>query len=90
MLSANARIFLVVVAALIPLLLIAAWLWRRFYQDDHTDTARTVAKNSLLPIAANLINKVVDFGFAVIALRFLGPEGNGAYAFVALIAGLYF
>ncbi|MDN5273120.1 oligosaccharide flippase family protein [Chloroflexus sp. MS-CIW-1] len=56
----------------------------------HTDTARTVAKNSLLPIAANLINKVVDFGFAVIALRFLGPEGNGAYAFVALIAGLYF
>ncbi len=90
MLSANARIFLIVVAALIPLLLIAAWLWRRFYRDDHTDPARTVAKNSLLPIAANLINKVVDFGFAVIALRFLGPEGNGAYAFVAMIAGLYF
>jgi hypothetical protein len=52
MLSANARIFLIVVAALIPLLLIAAWLWRRFYRDDHTDTARTVAKNSLLPIGA--------------------------------------
>ncbi|HMP39495.1 MAG TPA: flippase [Roseiflexaceae bacterium] len=43
-----------------------------------------------MPIAANLLNKVIDFGFAAITLRYLGPEGNGAYAFVALIVGLYF
>jgi O-antigen/teichoic acid export membrane protein len=89
-LNETASIFLLAVAALIPLLLGAAWAWQRFYREDQSDTARTIAKNSALPIAANLINKAIDFGFAVIALRFLGPEGNGAYAFVALIAGLYF
>lgn len=90
MLSANAQIFLIAVVALVPLLAGAVVLWRRYYREDHSNVARTVLKNSALPIAANLLNKVIDFGFAVIALRFLGPEGNGAYAFVALIAGLYF
>ncbi len=89
-LSTNAQIFLLAITGLLPVLAVIVLLWRRFYREESADAARTVARNSALPIAANLLNKVIDFGFAVIALRFLGPEGNGAYAFVALIAGLYF
>jgi O-antigen/teichoic acid export membrane protein len=90
MLSPTAQLFLAAVVALVPITLIVALLWRRFYREDVANVARTVAKNSALPIGANLLNKVIDFGFAAITLRYLGPEGNGAYAFVALIVGLYF
>ena len=83
-------LFLIAVASLIPLSLLAAVAWRRVYRDDPDNTARTIAKNSAIPIAANLLNKLVDVGFAAIVLRALGPEGNGAYAFVALLVGLYF
>lgn len=84
------QIFLIATAALLPLLGLAALLWRRFYREDNANGVRRVLKNSALPIAANLLNKVIDFGFAVIALRFLGPTGNGDYALVVLIGGLYF
>ncbi|MEN9937120.1 MAG: hypothetical protein RLZZ387_3699 [Chloroflexota bacterium] len=90
MLTPSAQLFLAAVAALLPLLGVAAWLWRRYYREDSADTARVIARNSALPIAAGLLNKLIDFGFAVITLRALGPEGSGAYAFVALIVGLYF
>lgn len=90
MLSLRLQLFLLGTAALLPLLGVAVLLWRRFYRDDPDNTARGVVKNSSLPIAANLINRVIDFGFAAVMLRFLGPEGNGEYAVAALIAAQYF
>ena len=90
MLTDRAKLFLLGIAALLPLLGIAVLLWRRFYREDTGNTARRVVKNSALPIAANLVNKVIDFGFAAITLRYLGVAGNGAYSFIALIVGLYF
>lgn len=81
--------FLIGTAALLPLLGLAAWLWRRFYRDDERNTARRVLKNSALPIVATLINKVVDLGFAAITLRAIGQAGNGAYALATTIVGLY-
>lgn len=83
-------LFLGGLAALLLLTLAAALLWRRLYRDDPADTLRTVLKNSALPIAANLASRVVDFGFALVVLRLLGPTANGDYATVALAAGLYF
>jgi O-antigen/teichoic acid export membrane protein len=83
-------LFIAAVAGLIPLSLLLAVAWQRIYRDDPGNTARTIVKNSTIPIAANLLNKLIDVGFAAIVLRALGPEGNGAYAFVALIVGLYF
>lgn len=44
-----------------------------------------IARNSAAPIAAQLINKVVDLGFIYVALRLLGPVGNGEYAFAVNI-----
>ncbi len=83
------QIFLLGTLALIPLLGGFVLLWRRYYREDSADLLRTVAKNSALPIAANLLNKVLDFGFAAIALRLLGPVFSGAYDLVALIVGLF-
>ncbi len=44
-----------------------------------------IARNSAAPIAAQLFNKVVDFGFALIVLRLLGREGNGEYVFAVAL-----
>jgi O-antigen/teichoic acid export membrane protein len=90
MLTERVRLFLLGTAALLPLLAFVAVLWRRYYRDDADNTARRVAKNSTLPIAANLVNRAIDLGFAAITLRALGPADNGDYSLAALIAGLYF
>ncbi len=44
-----------------------------------------IARNSAAPIATQLLNKAVDFGFALVVLRALGKAGNGEYAFAVLI-----
>lgn len=88
-LTSKTIVFLIGTAALLPLLGLAAWLWQRFYRDDESNTARRVLKNSALPIAASLVNKAVDFGFAAITLRALGSSGNGAYSVVTTIVSLY-
>lgn len=51
-------------------------------------SARLIAKNSLVPIAAQLVNKLADLGFAVAAYRLLGPEGIGRYE-IAIVMWLY-
>src|SRR5215510_190828 len=84
------KLFLLGTAALLPLLGLAVLLWRRYYREDAENTARRVVKNSTLPIVANLINRVIDLGFAAIMLRVLGPTGNGEYALAALIVAQYF
>lgn len=88
-LTTKTIVFLIGTAGLLPLLGLAAWLWRRFYRDDESNTARRVLKNSALPIAATLVNKVVDLGFAAVTLRALGLAGNGAYSIVTTIVSLY-
>ena len=52
------------------------------------NTVQRVARNSAAPLVAQLLNKVVDLGFALVVLRLLGTEGNGEYAF-AVIVWLY-
>ncbi len=89
-LTTKTIVFLAAAAALLPLLGLAAWLWQRFYREDESNNARRVLKNSALPIAATLLNKLIDFGFAAVTLRALGQAGNGAYSIVATIASLYF
>ena len=74
-------------AGVILLLGLAVWGWRRFYteaEDDHA--ARRVAKNALTPMATNLINKGVDFAFAMLSLRLLGPEGAGRFGYAVNLA----
>ncbi|MCL5960600.1 MAG: flippase [Chloroflexi bacterium] len=75
--------FLAVVVLLLPA---AWWLRRRFGVSDETAPAvRRIVKNAFSPMAAQLVNKLIDLGFAMFVLRALGPEGNGRYAFAVLI-----
>lgn len=48
-----------------------------------------VAKNSLTPMLTSLLNKLISAAFAMVVLRWLGPEGVGKYAF-AIIVSTYF
>jgi O-antigen/teichoic acid export membrane protein len=48
-------------------------------------TAHRIIRNSAFPMAASLLNKVVDLGFALITFRVLGAEGVGAYTFAGVL-----
>ncbi|MFQ5614105.1 MAG: oligosaccharide flippase family protein [Anaerolineae bacterium] len=63
-------------------LLTAYWTWGRLYREDPGDSPiKRIAKNSLAPMALALLNRVIDFVFALLMLRVLAPEGVGRYAF---------
>ncbi|MEA3335687.1 MAG: oligosaccharide flippase family protein [Chloroflexota bacterium] len=78
--------------ALVSLLLLGgAWAWGRFYretEDEHSEVRR-VAKNSTVLMALSLLNRAIDFVFAMLRLRVLGPAGEGSYAFTIAIYGFF-
>lgn len=78
-----------VVAVLIVLLLIGGALWRAYLTPlaDEAESAdlNRVMRNSLAPIALNLFNRGIDFVFAFVMLRVLGPEGMGAYSYAVVV-----
>ncbi|MBI3964146.1 MAG: flippase [Chloroflexi bacterium] len=83
--------YLVLIA---PIALVTPYLagrvWYALFRDTMSANAtQRIAKNSALPLVASLGNKIVDFGFAVVILRLLGPEGIGKYT-VASVLALYF
>ncbi|MCS7222267.1 MAG: oligosaccharide flippase family protein [Anaerolineae bacterium] len=59
------------------------WAWGRFYRDVPGEASEVwrVAKNSLIPMALSLLNKGIDFAFAMLRLRILNPVGEGSYTF---------
>jgi O-antigen/teichoic acid export membrane protein len=69
---------------------LGVWLWRYFYRESAADsTARRVAKNSLAPMALNLLNRSIDLIFAAFYLRVLGPDDVGKYYFAIVIFGWF-
>lgn len=73
---------------LIALLLAGIYaLWTRFVPKQHSDPARVVAVNSVGPMFLALTNKAVDFAFAMLMLRVLGPADAGAYYTAISIIG---
>jgi len=67
------------------------YLWRLFVAPDTSQSSgvHTVARNSLAPIILNLFNRGIDFAFAFVMLRILGPEGSGLYYYAAFIFGWF-
>lgn len=66
------------------------WLWRRLYRETgKDDSARRIAKNSLAPIILNLFNRGIDFAFAFIMLRILGPADAGIYYYAIVVFGWF-
>lgn len=78
------------VGAVSVLFLLGLWAWRFFYRegDDHS-AARRIAKNSLAPMALNLMNRAIDLAFAAFMLRMLGPDEVGKYYFAVVIFGWF-
>jgi len=77
-------------AGIVLLLLVLYWLWGRFYRESADDpTVKRVAKNSLLPMGLQLLNKVIDFAFAMLMLRILAPEMAGRYYFAIGFIGYF-
>ncbi len=77
-------------AAVVLFLLVLYWLWTRLYREsDQDSTVRRVAKNSLLPIGLQLLNRLIDFAFAMLMLRILAPEMAGRYYFAVGFIGYF-
>jgi O-antigen/teichoic acid export membrane protein len=73
-------------AGVLLLFALAVWLWRYFYRESATDsTARRLAKNSLTPMALQLMNRGITFVFAMFYLRVLGPVDVGRYTVAAAV-----
>jgi O-antigen/teichoic acid export membrane protein len=83
-------LYLSFLAAMALLLLALYWLWGRYYRpENENNDVRRVAKNSLVPMGLSLVNKAIDFAFAMLYVRILGPEGTGQYYFVVAIYGFF-
>ncbi len=68
------------IAGMTLLFLAGLYLWRLFYgAADHIDTVQRIAKNSVAPIILNFFNRIIDFAFAALMARILGPAGMGRY-----------
>ena len=65
------------------------WVWQVFYTENTSSEVRTVAKNSLAPMGFNLLNRSIDFIFAMFYLRMLGPSEAGNYATAIVIIGWF-
>lgn len=78
------------IAGVVTCLLAANWLWGRFYRESDQDSVvKRVAKNSLTPMALSLLNKSIDFAFAMLRLRILAPMGEGSYTFAISFIGYF-
>jgi O-antigen/teichoic acid export membrane protein len=78
------------IAGVITCLLAANWLWGRFYRESDEDSVvKRVAKNSLTPMTLSLLNKGIDFAFAMLRLRILAPTGEGRYTFAIGFIGYF-
>jgi O-antigen/teichoic acid export membrane protein len=77
-------------AFVVMVLLAFYWLWTRFYRERSDDpTVKRVAKNSLLPMGLQLVNRLIDFAFAMLMLRILAPEMAGRYSFAVAFIGYF-
>ncbi|MBK8984923.1 MAG: oligosaccharide flippase family protein [Chloroflexi bacterium] len=66
------------------------WGWRIMVKPDaQMTTTRSLAKNSMAPMALNLFNKGIDFVYAMFYLRVLGPANAGSFATAIAAAGIF-
>lgn len=78
-------------SGMLILFLGGVWFWRYAYREGpgEASTVKVVAKNSFAPILLNLFNRGIQFAFAAVMLRLLGPDGAGKYYFAVAIWGWF-
>ncbi|MCL4541405.1 MAG: oligosaccharide flippase family protein [Chloroflexi bacterium] len=79
------------IISFVALLLLFVWkMWPSLEEFWHLSDfpGRRLAKNAMSPMASNLANKVLDFGFSVFTALLIGPTGVGRYAEAVAIFGI--
>ena len=88
--SVKVGAFISFIAGMSLVFLAGLFLWRFFYREqDGATTVQRVAKNSIAPMVLNFFNRIIDFAFAALTARILGPAGMGRY-FTAVNIYLWF
>ncbi len=82
-------LFLIALAALLPLIGAGALLWRRLYRDDPQNAVRRVLKNSAIPLVLRMFVRGLDMAFFIILQRTLPGEQIGPYNLATLYVGQY-
>ena len=83
-------LYVTFLALIILFVLAMAWAWGKTYREEiDGNTVRRVAKNSIAPMVLALLNRLIDFAFAMLMLRLLAPEGVGKYAFAVSLIVLF-
>ncbi len=79
-------VFGTVIGVALLMFIMGVWFWRLMLGsgDDKTGVSR-VARNSIAPIILNLFNRGIDFAFAFVMLRILGPEQAGIYYYAIVV-----
>ncbi|MCU0481161.1 MAG: oligosaccharide flippase family protein [Anaerolineae bacterium] len=77
-----------VMSAGMVMFLTGVWIWGAMTGGSKADEGSTfnrVARNSIAPILLNLFNRGIDFAFAFVMLRVLGPEQAGIYSYAVVV-----
>lgn len=77
-----------VMSAGMVMFLVGVWIWGAMTgggKADEGSTFNRVARNSIAPILLNLFNRGIDFAFAFVMLRILGPEQAGIYSYAIVV-----
>lgn len=77
-----------VMSAGMVMFLTGVWIWGAMTGSSKADEGSTfnrVARNSIAPILLNLFNRGIDFAFAFVMLRVLGPEQAGVYSYAVVV-----
>jgi len=84
--SVKLGLYVSFIAGMILLLSLALWVWSRWFRiTEEEDDAQRVSKNTVAPIALNLVNRVIDMVFAMLMLRLLGPIDASEYYYAVLL-----
>ena len=85
--SFQVGMFGTIISGALIMFLVGIWLWQTVIMPDKgVDTAISrVARNSIAPIILNLFNRGIDFVFAFVMLRILGPTEAGVYFYAVVI-----
>ena len=83
--SFQVGLFIRFIGVMLLIFMVGVWLWRLFIAEQADNTIARVARNSLAPIILNLFNRGIDFAFAFVMLRILGPEDAGIYFYAGFI-----
>lgn len=85
--SFQVGLFGTLISAALIVFMGGVWLWRLLVVPDSGEgtTASRIARNSVAPIILNLFNRGIDFVFAFVMLRILGPEEAGIYYYAVIV-----